>query len=305
MERNPSGEQWRIGHGGLEVVVVEVGGGLRTFTQDGRDLLAGYGVDEQASAGRGQVLIPWPNRIGDGQYSFEGQELQLALTEPDRRNAIHGLVRWALWSLDEQQDGALTVTYRLHPQQGWSWHLDLGIRYGLDDDGLTVTTTATNAGSSPAPFGHGVHPYLALGSTPLDQVRLRVPADTCLTADDRMLPTGRAEVADAGVDYRQPRVVGDAKLDTTFTDLHRDASGRWEVLLSGLQDRPGLGVWGDTAYPWAQVFTGNAGPDAHGERGIAVEPMSCPPNAFRSGESLVVLQAGESWSGSWGIRVHG
>ena len=57
----------------------------------------GFAADEMSSGGRGQLLMPWPNRVRDGAYSFDGRDLQLALTEPRRSNASHGLARWAAW----------------------------------------------------------------------------------------------------------------------------------------------------------------------------------------------------------------
>ena len=78
--------------------MVEVGGALRSYVASGHELLDGYGAQERCTAARGQSLIPWPNRLRDGRYSFDGEEHQLPLTEPAKHNAIHGLVRWANWS---------------------------------------------------------------------------------------------------------------------------------------------------------------------------------------------------------------
>jgi aldose 1-epimerase len=303
---HPSGQQWSLRHGDLEATVVEVGGGLRTLTAGGVDVLAGYGVDEMASAGRGQLLMPWPNRLRDGRYRFDGQDQQLALTEPARGNASHGLVRWALWSPLERSDDALALGYRLHPQPGWPGRLDLTVRYELSDDGVTVTTTATNVGSTRVPFGYGAHPYVALGETRLSDVVLAVPASTqVLVDDDRKLPTGSAPVEQDGRDFRSPRPLGDTRLDTAFTGLDREADGRWRVTLSGLADRPDVSVWGDGAFDWVQVFT-DKGEDegVEGVRGVAVEPLTCPADAFNSGEGLVVLEPGQQWSGQWGVLVH-
>src|SRR5512144_810027 len=138
-QEHPSGEQWTIRHGDLEATAVEVGGGLRVLTAGGLDVLAGYGADEMASSGRGQLLMPWPNRLRDGRYRFDGRDQQLALTEPARGNASHGLVRWALWSVLDRSESALTVGYRLHPQQGWAGRLDLKVRYELSATGLEVS----------------------------------------------------------------------------------------------------------------------------------------------------------------------
>jgi aldose 1-epimerase len=298
-----SGEQWTIRHGAQELTVVQVGGGLRTYTVDGADVLAGYRPEEMAASGRGQLLMPWPNRIRDGRYSFDGVQRQLSITEVPLHNASHGLVRWAHWELVRVQAGdfALTVRHRLLPEPGWDGILDLVVDYALADDGLTVTTTATNRGSHRAPFGYGAHPYIAIGDTSLADVELTVPADTEVLVDERSIPTS-TEAVRAGTDFRQGRRLDDARLDTAYTDLARGGDGRWRVTLGGLSEREPVTVWGDEAFGWVQVFTAKGEDDfTEGVRGIAVEPMSCPANAFNTGEGLVVLDPGQSWTGTWGI----
>lgn len=306
----PTGEQWTIRRGDDELSVVEVGGGLREWTRRGRAVLAGYAVGQECVAGRGQLLMPWPNRLRDGRYRVGGVERQLALSEPARSNASHGLVRWARWSLLDRGPGAVTVGCRLYPQQGWSWPLDLSAEYRLLDDGLEVTVGATNIGAEAAPFGFGAHPYLALGSTDAAEVRLTVPAGRSLDVDpDRMLPTGFSEVPGSALDFREPRALGRIELDTAFTDLTRGADGCWSVDLA--LDEGTVSVWGDEALPWVQVFTGRARPadpprkPADSSRGIAVEPMSCPPDALRTGQDLVLIPVGGQWRARWGIRLHG
>ena len=301
---NPSGEQWTIRRGDQEATVVEVGGGLRTYAAGGLDLVAGYAADEMARAGRGQLLMPWPNRIRDGRYAFAGAQHQLALTEPARHNASHGLVRWVRWQPVRQNEQTVRLTTRLHPQPGWDGTLDLVVAYTLGDEGLTVTTSATNVGTTRAPFGCGAHPYVAIGDTALADVVLHLPAQKEVLVDDRLLPT-HTDPVQVEHDFRSPRRLASTSLDTAYTGLHRDpATGHWEVTVSGLAGRPDVTVWGDEAFDWVQVFT-TMGQDTgvDGTRGIAVEPMSCPPDAFNSGQGLVVLAPGESWSGSWGISA--
>ncbi len=300
----PSGEQWTIRSGDLEAVVVEVGGGLRTFTDAGRDVRWGYGEQEECHAGRGQLLMPWPNRIADGRYDRDGETRQLALSEPARRNAIHGLVRWATWSLLEHGEDHLTVGYRLHPQQGWSWTLDLRVAYQLDAEGLTVRPHARNVGTGDAPFGFGVHPYVTAGEARVDELELTVPAGSSLQVDpERLLPLGTQPVDGGPHDWRDGGLLGGAELDTAFTDVIPYADGRWRVRLR----HPGTGravtVWADAeAYPWLQVFTGDSLPEPlRRTSGVAVEPMTCPPDAFRSGQDLVVLAPGQEFEGDWGI----
>lgn len=300
--RAVSGEQWLIRRGSATATVVELGGGLRTYTVDGVDIVAGYGPDEVARFGRGQVLMPWPNRIRDGRYSFEGAQFQLPLTEPALGNASHGLVRWLPWRLLSRDEASVRVGATLFPQPGWNGLLELELTYALGDAGLTVTPMATNSGSAAVPFGYGAHPYVALGETPLAQVVLHAPAQQEMLVDDRKLPTGTAPVT-RDHDFRTPRELGTASLDTAYTQVDRDASGRWEVTLASLTDRPSVAVWGDEAFPWFQVFTDKgADTGVDGARGIAVEPMSCPADAFNSGVDLLQLEPGQSWTGTWGIR---
>ncbi|MGW5240812.1 aldose 1-epimerase family protein [Monashia sp. NPDC004114] len=296
----PTGQQWTIGFGPYEATVVEVGGGLRSLTRDGVDVVAGYAADERIVSGRGQQLMPWPNRIRDGKYTFEGRDHQLALTEPAAGNAIHGLVRWALWEPVEIEDEAVTVGYRLHPQPGWDHHLDLRTTYVLDDSGLVVTAAARNVGSESAPFGYGAHPYLATGDAPLADVSIRVPADAFVEVDERTLPRAIRPVGGTDYDFRTRRAVGDGRLDTAYTDVLRDDDGMWRCTVAA-GDRSAT-LWADAAFGWLQVFTGIA-ERRLGQVGVAVEPMTCPADAFNSGTSLVVLEPGQEWTGTWGITT--
>src|SRR3954451_24209606 len=171
----PSGEQFEIEADGQRAIVVEVGGGLRSYTADGEDVLDGYGLDEMSTSGRGQVLSPWPNRLRKGSYEFEGKRYQLPLTEPERHNAIHGLVRWLPWTLVERASERVVVQTVVHPQPGYPFRVALRIEYTLSAAGLSVRSTATNAGDHPCPYGIGAHPYLTVGTPTVDVATLHVP----------------------------------------------------------------------------------------------------------------------------------
>jgi aldose 1-epimerase len=264
-----------------------------------REVLDGYGVDEECTSGRGQVLIPWPNRIEDGTYEFDGQRHQLPLTEPESGNAIHGLVREEPWTVAEQEPGSVRLTYELQPQPGYPFSLALELEYSLSDDGLRVQTTATNGGEEVAPYGAGAHPYLRAGSPTVDSASLRIPARTVLHSNDRGLPVGSEPVEGSDLDFRSPRLIGATVLDHAFTDLERGDDGLARV---DLADR--VSLWVDASFPYLMVFTGDPLPDV-ARRSIAVEPMTCPPNAFRSGEGVIPLEPGESARGTWGIIPSG
>jgi len=296
----PSGEQITIAAGDQQAVVVEVGGGLRSYSAGGRELVDGYAADEMSSSGRGQVLIPWPNRLQDGSYEFHGRRHQLPLNEPERRNAIHGLVRWTAWTAAEREPHRAVMEYMLHPQPGYPFLLGIRIEYVLSNSGLQVRTTATNLGADPCPFGSGAHPYLKLGTATIDCLILRLPARTVLRSDGRGLPIKTEGVEDTEYDFRQSRRIGPTVLDHAFTDLERDEDGIAHVELRDPDHGTQVSLWVDLSYSYLMLFSGDPLPDVR-RRSLAVEPMTCPPNAFRTGNALIRLEPGSSFTGRWGI----
>jgi len=297
----PSGEQIELRAGDRRVVVVEVGAGLRSYTVAGEDVLDGYSVEEMARSGRGQVLIPWPNRVQDGTYEFGGAPHQLPLNEIEARNAIHGLVRWASWTTAERDDDRIALEHTLRPQPGYPFSLALRIEYALSEDGVRVTTTAANVGRQDCPYGSGMHPYLTLGTETLDSLVLSAPGRTVLRTDDRGIPVDSEPVEGTAYDFKEPKPIGATKLDHAFTDLDRGADGLARVELSDPDSGRALTLWVDESYSYLQLFTGDPLPDV-ARKSLAVEPMTCAPNAFRSGDGLLVLEPGESTTATWGIR---
>jgi aldose 1-epimerase len=233
----PSGKQITIMAKDQQAVVVEVGGGVRSYSVGGRELLDGYGVNEMSSSGRGQVLIPWPNRLQDGSYEFNGRRYQLPLNEPEHRNAIHGLVRWSTWTATEREPHRVVMEHILYPQPGYPFLLGISIEYALSDSGLQVRTIATNLGAEPCPYGSGAHPYLTLGTETVDGLILHVPGRTVLRSDERGLSIQKEAVEGTEYDFRQPKRIGSIKLDHAFTDLERDADGLARVKLRDSGDR--------------------------------------------------------------------
>jgi aldose 1-epimerase len=295
-----SGDQFEIAYGDQRAVFVEVGGGLRVYSAGGRHVLDGYGLDEICSAGRGQVLIPWPNRLRDGRYEFAGKWHQLALTEPEQQNAIHGLVRQAAWVAREHELDRVVMEHLLRSQPGYPFTLALNIEYVLSEGGLRVRTTATNVGADACPFGAGAHPYVTVGTAIVDDAILCVPGSTVLQTDTRGIPVGVDSVADTDYDFRRPRRIGATRLDHCFTDLERGEDGLARIELRRADDGAAVTLWVDAAYPYVMLFTGDSLPEVE-RRSLAVEPMTCPPNAFRRGSGLIALEPGASWVGEWGI----
>lgn len=297
-----SGLQHVIGHGRQQAVIAEVGATLRSYTVGERMVIDGFGLDDLAPNGRGQVLAPWPNRLGDGRYRFEGRLATAALDEPERQNAIHGLVRWMAWTVEASAQNVVTLGCVLHPQPGYPWRLALSVEYRLGRDGLVVTSRASNPGSDPIPFGIGSHPYVRVGGAGVDEMRLRLTAARRLVNDERGLPVGEAAVAGTDFDFTAGRRIGSSVLDTAYTGLLRDKGGRAIVDVDPSDGGAGVTVWLDESYPYVTVFSADTvDPPSRRRQSLAIEPMTCPADALRSGTSLVVLEPGGSWSGTWGI----
>ncbi len=300
---SPTGQQWRIGHGDQEIVVCEVGATLRSYTVGTQPVMDGFGANEWSQSGRGQVLAPWPNRLADGRYEFGGIRAQAALDEPERRNAIHGLVRWLPWTLQTRHQNQLSLRLQLHPSPGYPFSLLLQLEYHVGRDGLTVTTRAQSMEEGPVPFGLGFHPYLTAGPETVDGAILTVPAHHTVDTDDRGLPTGgQTPVAGTERDFTTARFIGPTVLDTAFTTLDRDADGRAWASLDAPGGATGASLWADRSFGYFMVYTGDTlGDVSRRRRAVAIEPMTCPPNALRTGTDLLSLQPGQEWSASWGM----
>jgi aldose 1-epimerase len=300
----PSGEQFQIRHGDQAATVVEVGGGVREYLNGERHVLHPYDVDALCDGAHGAPLIPWPNRLDDGRYTWDGRERQLELTEPEKRNAIHGLLRWRNWSLLDRAEDRVRVGTRLHPTDRWPFPLDVSVEYALSDDGLSVETRAQNIGEESCPYACGQHPYLSPGAdTTLDACILELRAATRIDTDpERQLPTGTTPVEGSDYDFRSARPIGALQVDNAFIHLERDAEGRVWVKL-GCPDGRTVELWADEAYPVIEIYTADTLAPERRRRGLGAEPMTAPPNALATGELIVRLEPGQEHVARWGVRL--
>jgi aldose 1-epimerase len=298
-----TGAQYHITAGDYHAAVTELGANLRMLRHRDVPVIREYEPDELPPAAAGELLAPWPNRVDHGRYSFGGQEFQLDLSEPAHGNAIHGLTRWASWEPAAITTDSAELTLRLLGRPGYPFCLELRARYRLSAaDGLEVTITARNAGSGPAPYGTGSHPYLIAGGGLVDECTLSLPAARWLPADDRGIPADQPrEVAGTEFDFQDGRLIGAITLDHALTGLARDPDGRARARLTGPQ--AGTVLWAGAGYDWLQVFTGDTlGPD-YRRRALAIEPMTCPPNAFVTGTDLITMAPGERVTHQWGLQA--
>ena len=298
------GELFTLEAGNYRAEISSVGATLESLTVGGRDLLVRNPETGPMLFHRGAIVAPWPNRIGDGTYTWDGREIRTALSEPERGNALHGLVSFQVYTPATLSQDELVLRTELFPCTGYPFHLLLTVHYALDaQEGLTTTVTARNLGTQDAPYGVCPHPYLVAGTEPLDTWSLQVEAATVLTVtEDRLLPTGTAPVSPGSeFDFREPTVLGDLFLDHAFTDLGRDSRGRAVVTVTA---PGGTGVELSTGAecPWLQIHTGDRPEPENDRLGLAVEPMTCPPDAFRSGTDVVRLAPGAEHAASWALR---
>ncbi|CAN5894808.1 aldose 1-epimerase family protein [soil metagenome] len=291
----------RLHNGGYAGAVDPQGAALRSLTHDGADLVEpSRGVEGSTFAGA--LLAPWPNRIGDATYDFDGAQHRLPVNESRRGHAIHGLAYALDWDVLETSADSVRLGVQVPTQPGWPFRLALAVEYQVSSDGLTARLAATNIGDTRLPYGCGTHPYLVCGEGTVDDAELTLPAATRLETDDAMLLVGSAPVDQVDADFRTPTAIGDRFLDHCFTDISTGPQGdAWARLR-----RPGgRGVaigWGAWAR-WVQVHTPVRSVPAEHRHSLAVEPMSCPPDAFRSGSGLVVLAPGERHDAWWRITA--
>ncbi len=297
-----SGAQWTISRGNQTAVVVEVGGGLRGYRVGDDEVVDGYDESEIPPGAAGQILAPWPNRLRDGSFKFDGEQHQVPLDEPSLHNAIHGLVRWVPWKPVAHTEHSITMEHTLFPAPGYPWRLVHRCEYTLAETGLRIKHSVTNESQKAAPFGMGTHPYVHVPGVPLAEHELCIKARIRLLVDSRLLPIGAARVAGTEWDYATPRKIGSASVNAAFGDIARDEQGLADVSVAAPDGRM-VRVWSDASFPWWQLYTGDALTGERRRRSIAIEPMTCPPDALRSGKDLIRLEPGVTWTGSWGIST--
>lgn len=300
---NPlTGQQFEIRHGSTYAVITEIGAHLRVLETDGRDVVVPFAADELPPASNGAVLAPWPNRLRDGQYTFDGTDYQVPLTEPARHTALHGLVSWLRWEVRSHTASAVELAVDLPPTPGYPFPLTVATRYELGQAGLEVTTTGTNTGESDAPYGVGFHPWLSPGPGSLDEAELELDVAQWVTTDERLLPTGVADLPEQ-FDFRTRRRLAGVDLDDAFLDPAFDDEGLSWLRLHGSDGRA-VEVWMDSSLRAWQLCTGDHVSAVAAQRtGLAAEPMSCVADAFRTGDNLVRLAPGDRYTVHWGLRL--
>lgn len=287
----------------VRAIVTEVAAAIRHLSIDGVELTAGYDADTPPPFGSGIVLVPWPNRVRDGRWTYAGQTMQLDITEPARGNALHGLLRNTPYQLAERTEQSVTLRAPVFPQNGYPFTLDTTVCYTVVSVGLQVTHTVRNVGSACAPVAVGTHPFLRIGDVPTDSLTLTVSASRHIDVDERLNPIGVTPVQGTQWDLREGRLVATLDLDDAWSGVAMTGGGSTHWLSA--PDGRSVSLWADQQFGYVQVFITREFPGA-GEltTAVAIEPMTAPADAFNSGEGLRWLKPGECWSMSWAIRYH-
>jgi len=298
---NATGQQYGLALDTARATITQVAAGLRELVVDGEHIVERYRANEVAPLSAGIVLAPWPNRVRDGMWTYEGAEQRLDLTEPKLQNALHGLLRDRPYDLVERSASSVTLAATVFPTRGYPFTLGTMVRYQLEANGITVTHTLTNDSPTAVPVAVGSHPYLRVGEVPIDDLIITVPAGTRFETDARLNPIAESPVDGTRFDLRGGAPIAGLALDDAFGALEGDRSSRLTA-----PDGRFTELWQDPEFGWIQVFVGREFP-RNGVLGsaVAVEPMSAPPNAFNSGLGLRWLAPGERWELSWGIRYSG
>jgi len=293
----PNGELIVLEVGDYRATVASVGAGLVSLSFKGKDLVLPFPADELPPAYAGKVLMPWPNRVAGGAYGFDGRRYELPVNEAATGSALHGLALWNEWQVEQGSDDEVRLAHLLRGQPGFPFQLALSAWYGLDaESGLNIELRAVNCGIAPAPYGCGSHPYVTVGGEDISNCELSFLAGKVLLTDDKLQPTTLLDTTGTTFDFSEPRVLASQSLDHAFTAL---PEGDWEVRLRNpaLELSAVVAASGTNA-PWLQLYSG----ELRGRKGLAVEPMTCPPDAFNSGQDLVVLEPGQSHSLTF--RIH-
>lgn len=299
--------------GDLRLVTAAYGASLRGLAVRGSDgvysdVITGYRGRANKQGGQGDVLIPFPGRIAQGRYEFDGESHLMVMNDHEGPSAIHGFVRGSIWEAAIKDDLVrYSTAINDSDYQGYPFALEIVVAYRLTGDGLAVETRLTNVGDGDAPVAAGFHPYFTVGSDHIDADTLYVPFSKHLEFGDYFLPTGRVlDVAGTPLDFRSPRTIGATPLNVCYLDPARDGDGKVRIRLTNPSGDRSVAVWLGDNYNYAVIYSGDALPEEHRRRSLAIEAQTCASDAFNHPEwGLVRLAPGQTHTGTWGVEVGG
>ena len=239
----------------------------------------------------GKILAPWPNRIRDGKYSFNKNDYQLPINEVSKNNSLHGLVANSLWEITFQNQSKVILEYLLDQPAIYPGKLQLQVTYEIIESGIEIAVLSENIGDISAPYGVSIHTYLVAGeSVKNNELFLQIPADQFLEVDtERLLPIKLQPVDGTNFDFINSKKISDLFIDHAFK-----YSSKYPRSISLLNaEGKGAEMIFDDQSKWIQIHTADRDLQADSRMAVAIEPMTCPPDAFNSGIDLIVLEPGK------------
>ena len=271
-------------NGNYEAAVHTTGAALWALRFKGEDYIPACAETGPSDSYHGSIIAPWPNRIRDGKYSFDGKNHELPVNEIGRNNALHGLSAAVPWKVVEKSEKMISLTTTVGGSKGYPAIVELLATYRLNQAGLKLAFTARNLSNQRAPFGFAFHPYLKIPGDKSPTLQFAASA-VVLVDDQRLLPVQEVRVEGTAFDFRKKTSTDLDFLDHAFSDFDWDLSGRASATISGSGGRSLTLTW-DHTLPWLQIHR-PVRPELPGA--LVIEPMSCPPDAFNSGRDLVSL----------------
>lgn len=250
----------------------------------------------------GAKLFSYPNRVKYGKYSFAGKDFKLNQNDGTPfKHALHGIIYNQVFSEKEALHGenfcSVVLQYTNVDEgffQGYPFKFELIIKYTLSNNGLKATTFVNNLSEAIMPFGDGWHPYFSIGGS-IDDLYLSVPSDKILELGDDLIPTGKLRKYPF---FNGLNKIGNSILNHSF--FIETSENVVETILYNAIDDFKLVLWQENnvdKYKYLQVYIP---PD---RQSIALEPMTCAPNAFNNNMGLQWLYPGEQYSCQFGIKI--
>jgi aldose 1-epimerase len=292
----------RLVYSDFVATVAPFGASLRGLTYEKLPVVTGYSGRANKIGGQGDVLIPFPGRVKGGRYTWDGVTYQMPITDKDGPNAIHGFVRLTEWQVTRQKENKVTFQLNFPGAEGYPFPLSLSITYLLTVMGLTCVFEVQNVGTQDAPVSVGFHPYFTVGSEIIDTDILTLPFSSLLEMEE-LIPTGRVRpVAEAHLDFRDPRPIENTKFNSCFLHPIRNQNGNAVITLRSKERK--IGVWMDESFESVVLYSGDPLSEAHRRKSLAIEPMTGGSDSFNHPEfGLHRLRPGGIFTGKWGVTV--
>ncbi len=284
-------------------IITELGATLRSYYVGKRPVVLSFDPLEVCPHSQGQILAPWPNRLRDGKYSFDGEEIEVPVNEKKNNNAIHGFFCWQKFRIDSVTENSCLLTLDSLPLPWYPYHVLFQVEYMLSQNGLSVKSYVKNEGDKRLPFALGFHPYLVSGEYSIDDCKLTIPAKKRLLTDSRQIPVDEIDVGDTDYDFSnaaKSRYIEGLVLDDCFFDLESAEEGQWSAVLESPMGEKTI-LWADSVFGYIMCYTADH-IGINSRRAIAIEPMTAPPNALATGKGLIILNPQSSWQANYGIN---